>query len=394
MFLSLALILLMGLVSGEICKKIHLPPLIGMLAVGIVIGPHGFNLLDGTILGISPELRKIALIIILTRAGLSLDISELKKIGRPAVMMCFVPACFEIIGMTLLAPVLLPGISCLEGAIMGAVIAAVSPAVIVPKMIKLNENGYGTDKGVPSLIMAGASVDDIFVIVMFSAFVGLEQTGRISALSFVKIPVSIISGIISGVIVGLVLCKIFEKIHIGDTTKIVILLSLAFLFVSFEDRFGDIIPFSSLIGVMCIGISIKRKAEKSSKMLSDGYNRLWIVFETVLFVLVGASVDFKYAVKAGGSAVILILAVLIFRMTGVLVCLIKTKLLIKERLFCMPAYIPKATVQAAIGGIPLAMGLKCGEIVLTVAVLSIILTAPLGALLIDTTYKKLLNKNE
>ena len=392
MFFSLAIILCAGLFAGWLCKKIHLPSLLGMLAVGIIIGPYVLNLIDSSILNISAELRKIALIIILARAGLSLNISDLKKVGRPAVLMCFLPACFEIIGMILLAPMLL-GISVVDAAIMGAVVGAVSPAVIVPKMISLMENGYGTEKSIPQLILAGASVDDVFVIVMFSAFTGLAKSGNFSALSFATIPISIILGIAVGVAVGYLLGIIFKKIHIRDTVKLIIIMSAAFLLVAFEDNFGSAVPFSSLIAVMCIGIAVQNIKAETAQRLSVRYSKMWVIAEIILFVLVVATVNIEYAVKAGAAAVILIFAVLIFRMLGVFICLIKTKLNIKERLFCMLAYTPKATVQAAIGGVPLAMGLSCGNIVLTVAVLSIIITAPLGAFLIDLTYKRLLEKS-
>lgn len=390
MFFSLAMIMILGFLAGEICKKLRLPALMGMLAVGILIGPYMFNLIDESVLGISAQLRKMALIIILTRAGLSLDIDALKKNGRPAVMMCFVPACFEMLGMVLLAPIIL-GITRLEAAIMGAVVGAVSPAVIVPKMLKLTEEGYGADQGIPQLIMAGASVDDVFVIVMFSVFSGLEQTGNLSVLSFIRIPVSILLGIAVSLLVGFLLGKIFERVHIRDTVKMIFIMSSSFLFVALEDTFGSVVPFSAMIAVMCVGVSMQKIKPALTNRLSERYSKLWVVFEILLFVLVGACVNLGYAIKAGLAAVILILAVLAFRMAGVCVCMIKTKLSMKERLFCMLAYLPKATVQAAIGGIPLAMGLSYGETVLTVAVLSIIITAPLGAFLIDLTYKRLLN---
>ncbi len=391
MLFGIAIVMVMGLLAGEICKKLHLPSLIGMLAVGIIAGPYVLDLIDGKILEISAELRKIALIIILMRAGLSLDMSALKKNGRPAVLMCFVPACFEMLGMILLAPHFLK-ISRLEAAITGAVVGAVSPAVIVPKMLKLTDEGYGAKNAIPQLIMAGASVDDVFVIVVFSVFCGLEQTRKMSVLKFAQIPVSIIFGIAAGLFCGFVSGKIFQRIHIRDTVKIILLMSLSFLFAAFEDAFGNVIPFSAMIAVMCMGISIQKVKPCLAARLSERYGKLWVFFEILLFVLVGACVNIKYAIKAGFSSVILIFAVLIFRMAGVLLCLIKTKLSFKERLFCMLAYLPKATVQAAIGGIPLAMGLGCGKVVLTVAVLSIIITAPLGAFLIDLSYKKLLDK--
>lgn len=389
MLFSIALMLLVGMLAGWGCKKLHLPGLLGMIFTGIVLGPFALNLIDGTILSISSELRRIALIIILTRAGLSLDINDLKKVGRPAILMCFVPACFEMTGMIILAPLLLH-ISYIEAAVMGAVIAAVSPAVIVPKMLKLIDEGYGVNKGVPQMILAGASVDDVFVIVMFSVFTGLAQGNGVSAVSFIRIPVSIILGILIGMAAGTILAIYFKKIHIRDTVKVIILLCISFLLVTAEDRFSDIIPFASLIAVMCIGIALQRNRKEAAVRLSVKFNKLWVCAEVILFVLVGATVNISYAISAGISAVMLIFGVLLFRMAGVFVCMIKTKLNMRERLFCVIAYMPKATVQAAIGGVPLSMGLACGNIVLTVAVLAIIITAPLGAFLIDLTYKRFL----
>lgn len=389
MLFSIALMLLVGMLAGWGCKKLHLPGLLGMIFTGIVLGPFALNLIDGTILSISSELRRIALIIILTRAGLSLDINDLKKVGRPAILMCFVPACFEMTGMIILAPLLLH-ISYIEAAVMGAVIAAVSPAVIVPKMLKLMDEGYGVNKSVPQMILAGASVDDVFVIVMFSVFTGLAQGNGVSAVSFIRIPVSIILGILIGMAAGAILAIYFKKIHIRDTVKVIILLCISFLLVTAEDRFSDIIPFASLIAVMCIGIALQRNRKEAAVRLSVKFNKLWVCAEVILFVLVGATVNISYAISAGISAVILIFGVLLFRMAGVFVCMIKTKLNMRERLFCVIAYMPKATVQAAIGGVPLSMGLACGNIVLTVAVLAIIITAPLGAFLIDLTYKRFL----
>lgn len=392
MYFSLAIILLLGLLLGELFKKLRLPSLLGMLLTGILIGPYALDLIDPTVLELSPQLRKIALIIILARAGMSLNISDLKKVGRPAVLMCFVPACFEIIGMVLLAPKLL-GVSVADAAIMGAVVGAVSPAVIVPKMLKITEEGYGKDKSIPQLILAGASVDDVFVIVMFYAFLSLSQTGEVSAMSFVSIPASILLGAASGLLFGFACGQVFKRFHIRDTVKIIVLLSISLLFVAFEDAFQNKVPFSALIGVMCIGIAVQKVKPELSPRLSQRYNKLWVAAEIILFVLVGASVDLSYAMRFGLRAILLIFAVLLFRVTGVFICLIKTKLSRMEKLFCMLAYLPKATVQAAIGGIPLSMGLSCGDAVLSVAVLAIIITAPLGAFLIDLTYKKLLNKD-
>ena len=385
------MILLVGMCMSWICQKIKLPGLLGMLATGVVLGPYVLNLLDGSILGISSELRKIALIIILTRAGLGLDLSGLKKIGRSAVMMCFVPASFELLGMLLLAPKLM-GISLLEAAIMGAVLAAVSPAVVVPRMVKMMEEGYGVKEGIPQLILAGASVDDVYVIVLFSTFVGMMQGKGASVISFVNIPVSIILGIIIGLITGTLLGYFFKRVHIRDTSKVLIILSISFLLVTIEDRLTTAITFSALIAIMFIGIGLQRKRETVAKRISIKYGKLWVGAEVFLFVLVGATVNIGYLGKVGIKAVLLIAGALLFRMLGVFVCLLGTSLGGKEKVFVMMAYTPKATVQAAIGGIPLSLGFACGDMVLTVAVLAIVLTAPLGAFAIDLSYKKLLNK--
>lgn len=393
MLTSLAFIFLLGMLLSSVLQKLRLPGLLGMLITGIVLGPYVLNLLDPSILGISADLRQIALIIILTRAGLSLDINDLKKVGRPAILMCFVPACFEIAGMMLLAPGLL-GISLLDAAIMGTVIAAVSPAVIVPKMLMLMEKGYGREHSIPQLIMAGASVDDVFVIVMFTAFTGLAQGESITAASFAQIPVSILTGLIAGVITGFLLGVLFEKLHIRDSGKVVVLLCISFLMVALENSVKGKIPFSGLLAVMSMGIALQKKRRVVAERLSVKYSKLWVAAEILLFVLVGATVDVSYALAAGASAVLLIFGVLIFRMAGVFVCMQKTKLSGKERLFCMIAYMPKATVQAAIGGVPLALGLGCGKIVLTVAVLAILITAPLGAFGVDMTYGKLLSRTQ
>ncbi|CCL36450.1 TPA: cation:proton antiporter [Clostridioides difficile] len=389
MLTSLALIFLLGMASGGIFKRIKLPNLLGMLLTGIILGPYVLNLIDNSILDISSDLRKIALIIILTRAGLSLDINDLKKVGRPAVLMCFIPATFEIIGMIVLAPKLL-GVSILEAAVMGAVVGAVSPAIIVPKMLKLMEEGYGTEKSIPQMLLAGTSIDDIFVIVMFTVFTGLAQGNSISAISFLQIPVSIILGAISGAVIGICLAVFFKKVHMRDSAKGVLLLSISFLMISLETALEGIVPFSGLLAVMNIGIFLQIKYRVVARRLSVKYSKLWVGAEILLFVLVGATVDISYAFKAGIGAVILIFGVLLFRMVGVFFCLIKTNLTIKERLFCMIGYIPKATVQAAIGGVPLAMGMASGQLILTLAVLAILITAPLGAFGIDVTYKKLL----
>lgn len=390
MLLSIALIMLIGMASGYICRRLKLPGLLGMIITGIILGPYVLDLIDPLILNISADLRKIALIIILTRAGLTLDINDLKRVGRPAILMCFVPATFELAGMLLLAPRIL-GISLLEAAIMGAVVAAVSPAVVVPKMIKLIDEGYGTKKSIPQLILAGASVDDVYVIVLFSTFTGLAKGDRVSAMSFINIPVSVVLGIALGIASGWLLAVYFKKVHVRDTIKVIIVLSISFILVSAENALSTPITFSALIAVMFMGIALSRYRNETAVRLSGKFNRLWVGAEVVLFVLVGASVDIGYALSAGAGAVILIFGVLTFRIAGVFVCLTGTNLNMKERLFCMLAYTPKATVQAAIGSVPLAMGLSCGSIVLTVAVLAILITAPLGAFMIDLTYKKLLS---
>lgn len=392
MLKSIALIMLIGMSAGWVCRKVKLPGLIGMLFTGIILGPYVFNLLDSSILLVSADIRKIALVIILTRAGLTLNLEDLKKVGRPAFLMCFVPATFEMLGMIILAPRLL-SVSLIEAAVIGAVVAAVSPAVVVPKMIKLMEDGYGTKQGIPQLILAGASVDDVYVIVMFTAFTSLAQGGNVSVMSFVNIPVSIMFGIIIGIIIGKALAVVWKKLHIRDTVKAAIFLSVALLLVDIEASLNTPITFASLISVMFIGIALKKDRPEVAFRLSQKYNKMWVWAEVMLFVLVGATVDIGYVAYAGVSSIVIIIGALIFRMAGVALCMAGTKLKLKERVFCMLAYTPKATVQAAIGGVPLSMGLACGNTVLTVAVLAIIITAPLGAFAIDMTYRKLLKKS-
>lgn len=392
MLKSIALIMLIGMSAGWICRKVKLPGLIGMLFTGIILGPYVLNMLDSSILLVSADIRKIALVIILTRAGLTLNLEDLKKVGRPAFLMCFVPATFEMIGMIILAPRLL-SVSLIEAAVIGAVVAAVSPAVVVPKMIKLMEDGYGTKQGIPQLILAGASVDDVYVIVMFTAFTSLAQGGNVSVMSFVNIPVSIMFGIIIGIIIGKALAVVWKKLHIRDTVKAAIFLSVALLLVDIEASLNTPITFASLISVMFIGIALKKDRPEVAFRLSQKYNKMWVWAEVMLFVLVGATVDIGYVAYAGVSSIVIIIGPLIFRMAGVALCMAGTKLKLKERVFCMLAYTPKATVQAAIGGVPLSMGLACGNTVLTVAVLAIIITAPLGAFAIDMTYRKLLKKS-
>ena len=393
MLTSIAIILLFGLLVGWIFSKMKLPSLLGMIIVGIVLSPHCLNLVDDSILTISGDLRQIALVIILTRAGLSLNFSDLKKVGRPAILMCFVPACIEMMGTIIFAPLLL-GVSILDAAIIGSVIAAVSPAVVVPRMIKLIEDGYGTDKSIPQLILAGASVDDVFVIVVFTALTTLASTGEVSAISFIQIPTSILLGVLLGGAVGTILVWFFRRFHIRDSVKVLIILSVSFLLLELQNRLEGIVPVSGLLAIMSMGIIINQKYDVLAKRLSVKYNKLWLGAEIFLFVLVGIAVDLKYALAAGVVVILLVILALVFRMMGVAVSLVKTKLNKKECLFCMVAYTPKATVQAALGTVPLAMGLSCGEIVLTVAVISILITAPFGAIGVDNSYKKLLAKQE
>ena len=395
MLTSLSLIFLVGLSMAFICRKIKLPRIIGMLVTGIVLGPFVLDLLDPQILGISSELRQMALIIILIKAGLSLNISDLKKVGRSAVMMSFLPALFEIGAFVLLAPMLLH-VTVLEAAIMGAVLGAVSPAVVVPRMVQLMDENYGTDKQIPQLILAGASLDDVFVIVLFSTFIGMAQGGSAKVMDFVNIPISIVSGILLGAVFGFVIASLFELAHkrndsIRQSIKTIIVLGTAFLLMAIETWLEGAVSISGLLAVMSMACVIQLRCRKEvSDDLSVKYGRLWLAAEVILFVLVGAAVDIRYTMQAGGMAVLMIFIALVFRSLGVLACLIGTKLSGKEKLYCVIAYLPKATVQAAIGSVPLSLGLSCGNIVLSVAVLSILITAPLGAILMDLSYKKLL----
>ncbi len=398
MLTSLALIFLVGLSLAAICQKIKLPRIIGMLVTGILLGPFVLDFLDPKILSISAELRQMALIIILLKAGLSLNLSDLKKVGRPAILLSFVPASFELFAYVIFAPPIL-GISRIEAALMGAVLAAVSPAVVVPRMVHLMECGYGTEKSIPQMILAGASCDDIFVIVLFSTFLGMAQGSSASALAFLNIPVSIVLGILLGALTGFLLSLFFETAYahkhcIRNSTKVVIVLGVSFLLMAIETWLEGKVAVSGLLAVVSMACVLKIKSLAFvSKRLSEKFGKLWIAAEVILFVLVGAAVDIRYTFKAGAGALLLIFLALLVRSLGVMVCLIGTKLTAKERLFCVIAYLPKATVQAAIGSVPLSLGLPCGQIILSVAVLAILVTAPLGALGIDATYKKLLAKN-
>ena len=398
MLASLSIIFLVGLSMAFICKKIKLPRIVGMLITGIVIGPFMLDLLNPQILGISSELRQIALIIILIKAGLSLNVSDLKKVGRPAILMSFLPAIFEIGAFVLFAPYLLH-VTLLEAAVMGAVLGAVSPAVVVPRMVSLIEEGYGTDKQIPQLILAGASLDDVFVIVLFSTFVNMAQGGTAKALDFINIPLSVVLGIILGAVSGFVLAALFEFAHkkndpIRQSLKVIIISGAAFLLMSIETWLEGTVPVSGLLAVMSMACVIRRRTRESvSSDLSDKYGKLWLAAEVLLFVLVGTAVDIRYTLDAGLMALVMILIALVLRSAGVLICLIKTNLNRKERLYCVIAYLPKATVQAAIDSVPLALGLPCGTIVLSVAVLSILVSAPFGAIGMDLSYKKLLTES-
>lgn len=397
MLTSLALIFLVGLSMGAICGYLKLPRIIGMLATGIVLGPYVLDLLDPSILSVSADLRKIALIIILLKAGLSLNLEDLKKVGRPAVMMSFVPASFEILGYILLAPVILD-ITRTEAAVMGAVLGAVSPAVVVPRMVKLMETGYGTKKAIPQMILAGASCDDIFVIVLFTTFLSMAQGGKASAVSFLNIPVSIVLGVLLGAVTGYLLYLFFEtayarKHYVRNSMKVIVVLGFSFLMIAVENWLDGKVAVSGLLAVVSMACVLKMKSTAFvSKRLSEKFGKLWLAAEVVLFVLVGAAVDIRYTLEAGSAAVLMILAALVFRAVGVVFCTVKTNLTLKERIFCVIAYLPKATVQAAIGSVPLAAGLPCGKIVLSVAVMAIIITAPLGAFGMDATYQKFLEK--
>lgn len=395
MLTSLALIFLMGLTMAAVCQVCKLPRIIGMLATGILLGPHVLNLLDSSILSISSELRQMALIIILLKAGLSLNLSDLRKVGRPAVMMACVPACFEILAFFLFAPWVL-GITRIEAAVMGAVLAAVSPAVVIPRMVQLMDSKYGTDKSIPQLIMAGASCDDIFVIVLFSTFAGMAQGDGARIMDFVNIPVSIVLGIVTGAISGFLLSMFFETAYahkhcVRNSMKVIIVLGVSFMLMAIETWVKKYVSISGLLVVVSMACVLKMKSTAFvSKRLSEKFGKLWLAAEVILFVLVGAAVDIRYTMSAGGEAVAMIFIALVFRAVGVCLCLVRTRSNFKERLFCVIAYLPKATVQAAIGSVPLAMGLACGQIVLSVAVLAILITAPLGAIGMDLTYKRLL----
>lgn len=395
MLTSLALIFLLGLAMAALCQQLRLPRIIGMLLTGVVLGPYALGWLDPSILTVSADLRKMALVIILLKAGLSLDLSDLRRVGRPAVLMAFLPASFEILAVTLFAPRIF-GISHIEAAVMGAVLGAVSPAVVIPRMVQLMETGYGTDKSIPQLIMAGASCDDVFVIVLFSTLTGMAQGGSASALNLARIPVSIVLGIALGAAAGCALSLFFEtacarRRCVRNSTKVIVVLGVSFLLMAAEDRLGGAV--SGLLAVVSMACALKlRSPAFVSKRLSEKFGKLWIAAEVMLFVLVGAAVDVRYTLGAGAGALALLVVSLAFRAVGVCLCLLGTRLNRRERAFCVVAYLPKATVQAAIGSVPLAMGLPCGQLVLSVAVLAILVTAPLGALGMDASYRHWLQR--
>lgn len=387
MLLSFALILLIGMAAGWGCARVHLPPLLGMLLTGVLLGPCCLGALDDTVLAISPQLRRIALVIILLRAGLNLRLEDLKKVGRSAVLMCFVPACCEIAGMLLLVPLFFP-LTRVEALVLGTVIAAVSPAVIVPHMLKIMEEGYGVERGIPQMILAGASADDVFVIVLFTSCTAMAAGGSFAPTDLLKIPLAIVLGIAGGAAAGELLYRFLRAVRMSRERSPIVFLCTAFLLLAVEDASAGY--FSGLIAIMAMGMMFARRWEEAALSLSLSFSRLWTGAEILLFVLVGAAVDAGYAFRAGPAAIALIFGVLVFRMLGVLLCVAGTRLSLRERLFCALAYTPKATVQAAIGAIPLSMGLACGNTVLTVAVIAILVTAPLGAFLIDLTYPRFL----
>lgn len=393
MISSLALIFIFSLLAGELMRRIKLPRIIGMIFVGILIGPYVLNLLNPEILNISAELRKIALIIILIKAGLTLNLDSLKKASRPALLLSFLPATFEVIGITIFAPLFFD-ITRTQAALLGSVLGAVSPAVVIPKMTELIENGCGKNKSIPEMILAGASLDDIFVIVLFSSFLFSNQSGKIDYSSFLSIPVSIISGIALGVITGLLVILLFKRFNLRSEVRTIVVLAVSFTLITVEELIKPYISLSGLLAVVASSCIIKLKSDESvTKELAKDHTRLWAGAEVILFTLIGAAVGIRYTLNAGLYALLLLFLGLLVRTIGVLIALTKTPLNKKERAFVVFSYLPKATVQAAIGGVPLAMGLSCGSLILSVAVLSIIITAPLGAFLMDISYKKFLVKD-
>lgn len=389
--LDLAIILILGFISGFIMEKIKLPKIIGMIIIGILIGPSFLNIISSEMISQSANLRMIALVIILTRSGLSIDYKKLKKAGLSAFLMCFIPAVFEIIGVLVLGPLLLK-ISIIESLLLGSVLAAVSPAIVVPRMIKIKQEGYGIKKGISDIILTGASLDDIFVIVLFYAFLSLHHSNQIDLNTFIKIPVQIILGVFIGLISGYLISVIFKKVKTNLTSKIIIVFSISLLLVGLEELLKYYFPFSGLVSVIALGMMILIKDNDTACEIENGYKKIWQVFEIILFVLVGISLNFNEALSYGFMPILVIIGALIFRMIGAYVSLIFSDLSKNEKVFVMISYIAKATVQASIGPIALANNLPVGNLVLTVAVLSILISAPIGALLIDKSYQKLLKK--
>ena len=389
MLLSVGLIILVGLFFGWGVSKVKLPRIIGMLFAGILLGPYFLNILDVSVANISGDLRRIALIIIIAKAGLSLDISDLKRIGRPAVMLCFVPATLELLAFVLFAPAIM-GVTVLQAAILGAVMGAVSPAVTVPRLTKMIDEGIGVKKGIPQMLIAGASADDIYVIVLFTTLVGLEAGGNMSAISLLRIPEEILLGTMAGGALGLILSVYFKKIHIRDSLKITIIMAFSMILYWIE----GIAPVSGLLAVMTMGITLNMRLPAVAKRLSAKFSRLWVAAEIFLFVLVGATLNIGYVAKAGIGMIIMLFIGLLFREIGTLISVSGTGLNRKEILFCLISQLPKATVQAAIGGVPLAMGLSCGNTVLTMAVVSIVITAPLGAIGMDATMYRFIENDK
>lgn len=391
MLFSLAIIFIIGFLLSGVFQKLKLPGILGMLLTGVILGPYVLALLTDDILDISSDLRQIALIVILARAGLSLDITDLKKVGRPAILMCFVPATLELLAVTIFAPIFFD-VTLIEALIMGAVLAAVSPAVIVPRMLRIMESGYGKERSVPQIVLAGASVDDVFVIVLFTSFMNMYGGNGFSIISLITVPIAIVLGLLLGFVVARILIEIFKYVQMTDTMRTIVVLSVSFLFVTVEEVLKGTVPVSGLLAVMSLGLTIFKSERVMADELSLKLSKIWIAAEVLLFALVGASVDITYMKAAGVAAVLFIVLTLLFRILGVYISLLKTNLTRKEKLFCAISYIPKATVQAAIGGIPLASGVTAGNTILTVAVLAIAVTAPIGAIGVDVSYKSLLNK--
>ncbi len=391
MLLSIALIILISLTLATLFERVKLPGILGMLLTGIILGPFVLNLIDSSILDISGDLREIALIVILIRAGLSLDVKDLKEVGRPAILLSFLPATIEIIAITLIAPIFFD-ISYLTALTMGAIVAAVSPAIVVPRMIKLIEKRYGRTHRVPQMILAGASIDDIYAIIIFTAAVNLQQGQDFSFITIINVPIAIILGALLGIISSIGIIWFFKKFHLRDTVKVMLIFAVGFLFITLEDVIQPWIAVSGLLGVMALAMTLTKLHPVLSSRLIKKFEKIWVTAEIMLFVLVGALVDITVLVDAGLFSILLIMIALIFRMLAAYLSTLKTNLTGNERLFTVLSYTPKATVQAAIGAIPLALGLPHGDLILLVSVLAIVITAPFGAIAMDNTYKRLLTQ--